>query len=546
MSTPRIDLIVTAARLHALTDDARTDTGAAAPATAPADTIAVSAGRIAAVGSRAEIAALAEDHTETIDFAAGTIVPAFTDAHAHPISSVSIPQGTDLSGLLTRREVLDALVRGAAEQGGEWFFAWGLDPNAFEGAPITNALLAEALGPDRLAHVSMFDGHSALASDPLLRRAGITTGRSYPDGSSIVADADGRPTGHVLEFSALKDVRAHLPERPAEEKAGELHALLRAMAATGITRVHVMDLQDPDAIEVLEAAERIAPLPVSLRLSPWCEPGTTDTGVAELIALQGRRGDRWSIGGIKFFIDGTVEGGTAWLETPDIHGENTESVWRDHGAYAERIARFHAAGVPTATHAIGERGIRFVVETLAGLPAGGPQHRIEHIESVAKDVIDRLGAAGIAASMQPTHCTHYTRADGSDDWSQRLGETRAHRAWCTRDVRDSGAVLALGSDFPVAPFNPLEIMADAQLRRPAGSPGVDPVLPEQGLTALEALQGYTTQPGAAIGERSGRLVVGEAASFAVLDLDPLTADPDELASGSVLLTVSDGLVTHRA
>ncbi len=545
MTTPPIDLIVTGARLHAL--DAGGGDGSAGSANPAADAIAVAGDRIVAVGPRSEIVALADERTERLDFAAGTIVPAFTDAHAHPVASVSIPQGTDLSGVPTFAALREALARGAAEQAGsDWFFASGLDPNAFEGAPITNGILTELLGPDRLAHVGMFDGHSALASDALLRLAGFTEGRSYPDGSSIVADADGRPTGHVLEFSALNDVRAHLPARSPEEQAHELHALLGAMAATGIARVHVMDLQDPDAIAILEAAERIAPLPVSLRLSPWCEPGTTDAGIDELIARQGRGGDRWRIDGIKFFIDGTVEGGTAWLETPDIHGENTESVWRDHAAYAERIARFHAAGIPTATHAIGERGIRFVVETLAALPAGGPQHRIEHIESVAKDVIDRLAAAGIAASMQPTHCTHYTRADGSDDWSRRLGETRAHRAWCTRDVRDSGAVLALGSDFPVAPFNPLEIMADAQLRRPAGSPEVEPVLPEQGLTAREALEGYTTQPGAAIGERSGVLAVDEPASFAVLDVDPLAADPDALAAGRVLLTVSDGLVTHRA
>lgn len=542
MSTPPIDLIVTGARLHALADG----DGSADGATTEATALAVAGGRIVAVGSRSEIAALADDRAERLEFAGGTIVPAFTDAHAHPVASVSIPQGTDLSGLLTRAELREALERGAAEQAGsDWFFASGLDPNAFEGAPITNEILAEVLGPDRLAHVGMFDGHSALASDALLRLAGITEGRSYPDGSSIVADASGRPTGHVLEFSALNDVRAHLPARTPEDQARELHALLGAMAATGISRVHVMDLQGPDAIAILEAAEQIAPLPVTLRISPWCEPGTSDREVDELIALQGRGGDRWSIGGIKFFIDGTVEGGTAWLETPDIHGENTESVWRDRAAYAARIARFHAAGIPTATHAIGERGIRFVVDTLAALPAGGPQHRIEHIESVARDVIDRLGAAGIAASMQPTHCTHYTRADGSDDWSQRLGETRAHRAWCTRDVRDAGAILALGSDFPVAPFNPLEIMADAQLRRPAGSPAVEPVLPEQGLTAREALEGYTTQPGAAIGERTGRLAVGEPASFAVLDVDPLAAAPDALAAGRVLLTVSEGLVTHR-
>jgi predicted amidohydrolase YtcJ len=306
-----------------------------------------------------------------------------------------------------------------------------------------------------------------------------------------------------------------------------------------------MDLEADDALELLEAVEAEGELPIRLRLSPWCEPTSDDADVERILALQTRHGRRWAVQGVKLFIDGTVEGGTAWLHAPDTLGKSTVSFWSDHEAYARRIRHFHDRGVPTATHAIGDRGIGFVVQTLSGLPEPGPQHRIEHIESVDREVIELLGAAGIAASMQPTHCTHYVRPDGSDDWSRRLGPQRAARAWRTADVRSAGAILALGSDWPVVGFDPWEIMADAQLRRSSERPGADPVAPEQALTARQALEGYTTHAHRSVGNDGGALVPGAAADLVVLDIDPLEATPDELAQARPLLTMLEGDVIAR-
>ncbi len=535
------DLIVRAQRMHPMTEASPTSPGSEGPVA-----IAVTGGRITALGPREEIDSLATSATETINVD-GTIVPAFTDAHAHPIMSLSMARGADLSSCRSLDGIIAGLRREAeGRDASDWVLGWGLDPNFFTGTGITNEVLHTALGTDRKAYVTMFDAHSAIASAAALEEAGITEGRTWPSGAAIVADATGRPTGHLLEFEAMDGVQTVLPVQSMDERVAGLHQLLTAMAAKGIGEVHVMDMNDPDIVELLTAAEAHAPLPVKLRISPWCTPSLSDEECAELVTRQSLHGQRWRVGGVKFFIDGTVEGGTAWLETPDAKGECTTSVWGGIEAYAKRVRELNDAGVPTATHAIGERGIREVAETLAVLPDTGTQHRIEHIESVGREVIDLMGRAGIAASMQPTHCTHYTRADGSDDWSQRLGEDRAKRAWCTRDVLDAGAILALGSDYPVAPFDALRIMADAQLRRPVEDPEATPVLPEQGLTAAEALAGYTTGPHRAIGETGGFLAADAPASFTVLDVDPLTVDAEILGGAAVLLTVSDGLVTHRA
>ncbi|GAA1145775.1 amidohydrolase [Microbacterium natoriense] len=535
-----IDTIIVAARVRALAPESTETIDGV-------DAVAITAGRISAIGPRSEVLPLAGSATELITHPHATIIPGLVDAHSHPVYSLGIVRGLSLTGVHTYAELIAALERGREEQAGEeWFLAWGLDPTAFEGRPIGNAALHEVLGADRPAYIKMFDAHSGIASASALSRAGIDRPVTHPDGSGAAGDADGALTGHLIEFPTMEIVERVLPVQGFDDRVVQLRRLLSDMAAVGITSAHVMDLQDDDALDLLAAIEADGELPVRLRISPWVTPDTTDLEAAELIAMQGVGGRRYRIGGVKFFIDGTVEGGTAWLSSPDSEGEGLSSTWVPAEAYAERIRLFDREGVPTATHAIGDRGIRFAAETLASLPAGGVPHRIEHIESVEDDVIDLIGCSGIMASMQPTHCTHHMRADHSDDWSRRLGPERASRGWRTADVRRSGATLALGSDWPVADFDPWEIMADAQLRRSVAVLGSPVVGAAQGLTATEALEGYTTHAHRSVGSADGALVVGSPADLIVIDRDPLACTPEELLQTHVLLTLVDGVPTHAA
>ncbi|MFT4259658.1 amidohydrolase [Microbacterium sp.] len=512
-----------------------------------ADAVAITAGRITAIGPRGDVLPLAAPATRVIAHDEATIIPGLVDAHSHPIYSLGIVRGLSLTGVHTYAELRAAIERGRAEQEGEeWFLAWGLDPTAFEGRTIGNAVLHEVLGADRPAYIKMFDAHSAIASASALSRAGIDAPITHPDGSGAAGDAEGNLTGHLIEFPTMEIVEKTLPAHGFDDRVAQLSRLLSDMAAVGITSAHVMDLQDDDALDLLAAIEASGDLPVRLRISPWVTPQTTDAEVAELIALQGRGGRRYRIEGVKFFIDGTVEGGTAWLSSPDSEGEGLSSTWVPAEAYAARIRQFHQAGVPTATHAIGDRGIRFAAETLAALPATGVPHRIEHIETVDDDVIALIGRSGIMASMQPTHCTHHIRGDGGDDWSRRLGPQRAAYAWRTADVRRSGATLALGSDWPVASFDPWEIMADARLRRRVSVSDSPTIGAEQQLTATEAIEGYTTHAHRSVGSDGGALVVGAPADLVVVDRDPLASTPEELLHARVLLTLVDGVPTHTA
>jgi predicted amidohydrolase YtcJ len=338
-------------------------------------------------------------------------------------------------------------------------------------------------------------------------------------------------------------VERHAPTEPFATRKSRLAELLRRFARSGLTGGHVMDL-GAGSLELYRALENDGDLPLRLRCAAWCMPGSGETEWAELAMLLREGGRRWSVDAIKLFVDGTIDNGTAWLYEPDSYGQSTAPFWPRPQEYAEAVRYFAGRGIPTATHAIGDAGVAHVLDALESLPSSTPAtvHRVEHIESIPDNLIKRFARLDVVASMQPTHCTHYSRADHSDNWSTRLGRERADRAWRCQDLRKEGVTLALGSDWPIAPFEPLPIMADARLRRRAGQPDESPIGPRQALTALQALEGYTSHAARAAGlfHSTGSISVGKRADFTAFECDPLTADPDELTGSNILGTVVDG------
>jgi len=530
------DLIVQADTIHTLD-----------PKRPAAEAVAIRDGLIVGVGSRAEAAGWRAGTTEVVDLGAATITPGLVDGHIHPVLGIGMTRGVDLSQVNDLGQLVAALRTAPSTEPGGWVLGWGLNPGVFAGTPISHAPLVEACG-EAPVFLVMFDAHAALASPAALRAAGIYGPRTFDGGAEIICDDAGRPTGHLLEIPAYEPVQGVLPPETAAVRRSKLLELLTGMAASGLTAGNAMDFEG-DAQTLVTVLAEETDLPLRLRFAPFCMPGVTPADLAQIVDLQRLRGRRWQVDGVKFMIDGTVDGGTAWLSEPDCFGESTAPFWPEPEAYSEALRRLAAAGVPTVTHAIGDQGVRYVLDALADLPAEPTRvpHRIEHIETVPTDLVRRFRAQNVTASMQPTHCTLYSRADQSDNWSHRLGSERAGRAWRTRDLREAGARLALGSDWPVAPYDPRGVLADAQLRRPHGHPETDPIVPEQGLTARMALEGYTTHAAAAAGlERvAGRIREGFRADLSTFGLDPLVAPPDEFAATPVPLTVVDGTIVHR-
>ncbi|MFF3319883.1 amidohydrolase [Streptomyces sp. NPDC003035] len=515
----------------------------------PESALAVAGGRISALGDDREIRALADSSTTVIDLKGAVVTPGLTDGHLHPVSGAELTHGLDLSVCTDLHSVREALAREVRSlEPGAWLFGWGLDPNVFGDRPVESSALAPVLdGVPAL--LQLFDAHSMLASPRALELAGVDGPRTFDQAAEVVCDDAGRPTGLLLEDAACELVERAAPQPTHAERRDRLAAALRAMAAAGLTGGHAMDANG-ESLALYAELDEAGELPLRLRVAPWCQPGTDADGLRALIEQQGTGGALWRTAGVKLFMDGTIDNGTAWLEHPDCHGESTHAFWPDPAAYTHVIGELHRAGVPTATHAIGDAAVRHVLDSVEKAQAGvrsGVRHRIEHIESVPDDTLRRFAELGVIASMQPTHCCDFTRADHTDNWSRRLGEERASRAWRCRDLRDSGASVVLGSDWPIAPFPPLGVMAGARHRRPSRDLTQPPHGPEQALTALEALQGMTLGPAFAAGEEheAGRPAVGHRADLTVLADNPLTTAATELSDLPVLLTVLDGRPTHR-
>ncbi|MET9677879.1 amidohydrolase [Streptomyces sp. NPDC006482] len=523
-------------------------TGAFLPQTA----LAVSDdGRISALGDDGEIRALADPATTVVDLKGAVVTPGLVDGHVHPVTGAELTGGLDLSGCAGLDDVREALAREVRSLArGEWLFGWGLDPNVFGDHPVGTAPF-DAVLEGVPAFLLLFDAHSALASRRALALAGVDGPRTFAQASAeVVCDAEGRPTGLLQEDAACALVERVAPQPTHEERREGLAAALRSMAAAGLTGGHVMDANG-ESLSLYGELDAAGELPLRLRVAPWCQPGIDADGVRALIEQQGTGGALWRVAGVKLFMDGTIDNGTAWLERPDHHGQSTHAFWPDPAAYTRIVGELHRAGVATATHAIGDAAVRHVLDSVEQAQAADAvrvRHRVEHIETVPDDTLRRFAKLGVVASMQPTHCCDFTRADHTDNWSRRLGEERASRAWRCRDLADSGATVVLGSDWPIAPFPPLGVMAGARHRRPSRDLGQAPHGPEQALTAWEALRGMTTGPAYAAGEEqvSGRLAVGHRADLAVFAEDPVATAATELPDLPVLLTVLDGRITHRA
>ncbi|MDI3404998.1 amidohydrolase [Streptomyces cavernicola] len=516
----------------------------------PQTALAVSDGRIAALGDDREIRELADASTEVLDLGGAVVTPGLVDGHLHPVSGADLTQGLDLSGCTDLDAVREALALAVRDLGrGEWLRGWGLDPNVFGDRPVESAALGPVLdGVPAL--LQLFDAHSMLASPRALELAGVHGPRTFDQAAEVVCDASGRPTGLLLEDAACELVERAAPQPTRAKRRARLAAVLREMAASGLTGGHAMDAAG-DSLAFYSQLEVAGELPLRLRVSPWCQPGVSPYGLRALIEQQGLGGALWQVDGVKLFMDGTIDNGTAWLEHPDCHGESTLAFWPEPEAYTRVIAELHRAGVPTATHAIGDAAVRHTLDAVAlagGGPASGVRHRVEHIETVPDDTLRRFAELGVVASMQPTHCCDFTRADHTDNWSRRLGEERAARAWRCRDLWDSGATVVLGSDWPIAPYPPLQVMAGARHRRPSRDLTQPPHGPEQALTALESLRAMTVNAAYAAGEedRAGQLAVGHRADLTVFAESPLTTAATDLPELPVLLTVLDGRPTHRA
>ncbi|MBM3681009.1 MAG: amidohydrolase [Actinobacteria bacterium] len=514
------------------------------PANPHATAVAVGHGAILAVGTDAEIRELAGS-AEVIDLRGAALVPGLTDSHAHPLLGALHVDGADLLDARRWDEVVAAIRKEAEGKGpDEWVIGWGLPYDALEGRAAHRDLIEEAAG-GRPTYLKFVDFHTVLASQQALDIAGIRGPMTFAEHAEVVCDAAGVPTGELREWSAIMLVDEAVPAPTPAEQLEICHRQMREFAKVGLTGIHGMDgtLETLDVLRELEASKRLI---TRLTMPFWFMPDMPDEEWEAHIPHRDARGRRWRGGVAKFLIDGVIDTGTAWLVEPDALGEGLEPAWPEPERYRRAVQRFAGAGFQCATHACGDMAVRYALDAYRSAGAApGVRHRVEHIDLLHPDDLPRFAAEGVVASMQTQHMM-WLDPGRTCTWTTRMGDERCDRAYPTRSLVESGAVVALGSDWPVARFDPRIGMASAQLRHAPGN-GKEP-FDDQALSGLEALHGYTVAPAYTISEqhRLGRIKVGYCADLTAFAEDPVECPAEDLVDLPVVLTMVDGEIVHRA
>lgn len=547
------DLIVTNARV--LTMD---------PACPRAEAVAIAGERILAVGSAAQIAALAGPQTRIIDAGGRSLLPGFFEGHVH----VGLG-GADLThlhiGHLHGPEAVGAAFRDFARANPDAPLLLAQEAHyGILGTPATRHDL-DAMISDRPIAMMSPDLHTVWANTAALCAAGLLHGAPMPHGHEVVIGADGLATGELREFEAFGPLIAYAGEgrinlgiatgeepdpAPSQaERDADKALLFRGMmhcAAHGVTSLVNMD-GNRYTLELLAEMQAEGRLPLRVKVPFHFKPHMDLEALERASAMAAEFDGDWiSSGFVKMFMDGVIDSRTAYLlqDYPDQPGHRAEPLFAPD-RFAAIATEIDRRGLQIAVHAIGDGAVHTVIDGYAAARrANGPRdsrHRIEHIELIDPADVPRLGPLGITASLQPPH------VPGAMDFPlqptlSRIGAARWPDAYLCRSLAEAGAAIAFSSDWPVADVSVLRGIA-AALTRTAYDGGRDERLP-----LMAVLSAYTAG-GAWAAQRdhvTGSLRPGLAADLVLLGADIETAPPDLIPELGIALTICGGRIVHDA
>ena len=507
------------------------------PSDPRANALVIVGSRLAFVGDRESATAFAQARGphRTLDLDGACVLPGLTDAHAH-LGWYAL----GLTRVQAHTATLAACLRRVAEQAvhqpaGGWITGQGWDHNLWGGRFPTRQEL-DRVAPAHPVALTAKSGHATWVNSLALERAGIGAETPDPPGGQIVRDAEGTPTGILLE-TASRLVGQAIPEPTIDEVVTALRHALPEAHRLGLTGVH--DMGDATTFRALQRLDGEGAL--TLRVLKSIPLQGLDAAI-RLGLESGYGGNRLRLGHVKLFTDGALGPRTAWMleayeDAPEDTGIATLSADELHDA----VTRAANHGLACAIHAIGDAAVRAALDAIAALPPEQRRlrlpHRIEHAQLVHPDDLDRFAQLGVVASMQPLHAT----AD-IDIAEQHWGE-RCQGAYAWQTLLRAGARLALGSDAPVESLSPLPgIHAAVTRRRADGYPGPEGWQPQERISVAEAIAGYTrgAAHAAGLGDQLGTLAPGKLADLTILDRDPTTVPPDELLRMRVLATYVGG------
>jgi predicted amidohydrolase YtcJ len=521
------------------------------------EAVTVRDGRVAAIGTDADLAGIAAD--ETVDLAGRLVVPGFVDAHAHPVQGGLEMGQCDVAGLVTLAELEERIAEyAAAHPDLPWITGGGWAMESFPAGRPTAALLDAVVG-DRPACLVNRDHHSSWVSTAALRAAGLDADSADPADGRIERDAGGRPSG-LLHEGAMALVDRLLPVASDAEYVEALRVAQAYLHSLGVVgwQDAIVHLEGPDSgvHRAYLAADRAGWLTARVTGALWWDRDCPADGIAEQVAwLAAARAAvagharRYRADTIKIMQDGIAETFTAGLIDPYLDADGVPTANRglsfvEPPLLNQVVAALDAAGFHVHFHALGDRAVREALDALAAIGATERRHQLAHLQIVHPDDIDRFRTLGAIANLQPLWACHEPQMD--DLTIPFIGAERARWQYPFAGLEAAGARLAMGSDWPVTSPDPILGVHTAVNRIAPGAPaGTPPLEAAQRLSLATALTAYTK--GSRLASGLGPVLAeGADADLVVLDRDLFALPPADIHTARVHRTYVGGQLVHDA
>jgi predicted amidohydrolase YtcJ len=499
--------------------------------------IAIKGDKIIYVGNNYEH--YKNNSTQLIDLKQKLVLPGFIDAHVHFLSSGANLASVDLRYVSSKQE-FTKLIKQYADSlpSGRWIVGGNWDHERWGGDLPVKEMIDDAAG-DHPVLISRLDGHMALANSIALKLAGINKNTSPPQGGTIIKDANGEPTG-ILKDNAQDLVSNIIPTLSDEELDENFQRAQQHALSSGITQVHDMGSYG-GRTEITTYRRAEANGTIKMRVYSFV-PLAAWPILDSFIKANGKGDDwvRW--GGLKGFADGSLGSTTAWFYKPYLdEPSSTGLVVTDTAVMRQRILSADSAGLQIALHAIGDRANDFILscyeEAIQRDRKKGQRFRIEHAQHLSVNALTKFTELQVIASMQPYHAID----DGR--WAyKRIESDRISRTYAFNTLLKNNTIVAFGTDWDVAPLNPMPGIYAAVTRRTLDDKNPNGWVPEEKISVGQAVKCYTVNSAYAGFQENklGMLKAGMLADFIVLDKNIFEIDPVAIKDAKVLKTIVGG------
>src|SRR6266513_2100777 len=510
-----------------------------------AEAVAVIGERIVAVGSRSDSDLWRGPQTKVIDAGGKLLLPGFNDAHVHFIQGGAQLDQVQLTDAATPEEFAKRIAAQVKKTPkGEWILGGRWDETKWPKPELPTKDLVDPVTGDVSLFVERYDGHEALANSVAMKLAGVDAKTPDVPGGVIMRDPSGNPTG-VFKDAAMTLIYKAIPPMTHEQRFRAARGALKHAASLGVTSVQHMNPEFADVAVYSELAEK-----GELTTRIYAVPMETEWRDQAKVGIRHSWGSSYlRLGAVKGYADGSLGSRTAYMFEPFTDDLGNRGLLSDEmhppSAMRDRLMQADAAGLQLRVHAIGDRAISMILDIFADIEKTNGYHDqrfvIEHAQHMAQQDFERFAKLHVIASMQP-----YQAIDDGRWAEARHGHDRARYSYAWHSFLDHGVTLAFGTDWPVAPLDPMLGVYAAVTRATLDGKNPDGWIPEEKITLPEAIEAYTM--GEAFAEfqdsEKGSITSGKLADMVILSDNIFDFKPEAIRNVKVETTIVGGKVVY--